>query len=70
MAEFRVFCITILKISFRFEEHGDDDDSPNGENSSDELAVGGRMAYRLFAYIVGKGLASYQQKIQKQLSSE
>ena len=30
----------------------------NGENSSDELATGGRMAYGLFAYIVGKRLAT------------
>ena len=58
MAEFRFFCITISKISFRFEDDGDDDDSPNGENSSDELAVGGRMAYGFFAYIVGKRLAT------------
>ena len=53
LAEFRFFCKTILKISFRFEDDGDDDGSPNGENSSDELAVGGRMAYGFFAYIVG-----------------
>ena len=30
----------------------------NGENSSDELATGARMAKGLFAYIVGKRLAT------------
>ena len=30
----------------------------NGENSSDELATEARMAYALFAYIVGKRLAT------------
>ena len=55
MAESESFFVKpFLEISFHFEDDCVDNDSPNGENSSGELAVGGRMSYGLFAYIVGK----------------